>query len=242
MPIALNSNIGRSCNTIQGFIFSWAGHEQRAMALERKIAALLPVTVINSESAARRNEHWVHLDESAYFSEQWNRAMRMFDADLMFHVQADADSDHFADIVSKARSLFRRCPIGVYEPYVDYTDICYDRSQLGEIAPGVMQVPWTDCSCWFIHGDVVRLCPPFDLSVNVYGWGICRAIAAITSSMGLVCVRDYSYDVRHPKRRGYPSSAALQQLHAYVAGLPAELRAEIRRLERMRGVTGVRPE
>lgn len=219
---------------MQGVICTWRGHEQRAIALEQKLRDLAPVTVINTEPSARHHRHWVHLDESAYFAAQWNRAMSLFDADVFFQIQADADSDSFPEIFAKARALFRRHPIGVYEPNVFYTDVCYTPSKLRFVEPGLVEVPWTDCTCWFIHRDVLRQCPPFDLDVNTFGWGVCRAIAAWCAMQGRLCVRDYSVFVRHPKGRGYSGEVALQQLHAYVDSLPWEVRAEIDRLKQVR--------
>lgn len=224
---------------IQGVICTWRGHEQRAMALEQKLRDLVPITVINTEPSARHHSHWVHLDESAFFAEQWNCLVSRFTGDVLFQVQADADSDDFPAIFARARTLFARHRMGVYEPNVFYTDICYTPSRLQFVEPGLAEVPWTDCTCWFIHRCVISQCPRFDLNVNTFGWGICRTMAACCALQGRFCVRDYSCFVKHPKGRGYPAGVALQQLRRYVDTLPQDIRAEIGRLEQARAALRV---
>jgi hypothetical protein len=213
---------------IQCFIFNWKGHEARAAALEKKLASLVKVTVINSEEQLN-DEHpgWVHLDDSAYFSAQWNKAVELFDADIFFHIQADADFEQFAPIFAKARSLFEKYKLGVYEPNVDYTDIRYDKTKLRPIESDVLEVPFTDCTCWFIDGELVRQLPPIDTTLNTYGWGIPRAIAALARLNGKLCVRDYNFVISHPKGRGYPSAVALEEFRTLASSLSPEIRDEI---------------
>src|SRR5262249_19735157 len=119
---------------IQGFIFNWKGHEARAKALENKIGKLMKVTVINSqERLSDKYPGWVHLDNTAYFSAQWNKAIELFNADIFFHIQADAGCDQFGALIAKAKLVFEKYRVGVYEPNVDYTDIEYDKSKLQRI-------------------------------------------------------------------------------------------------------------
>lgn len=89
---------------VQGCIFSWKVQEPRAAALERQIGALCPVTVINSEfSPEHRKPDWVHVGEAAYITAKWNKALQLFDGDVIFHAQADASSRQFA-------AILERCP------------------------------------------------------------------------------------------------------------------------------------
>ena len=111
---------------MHAFVFNWKGHEAGAAALEEKIARHTRVTVINSEEGLdEAHPHWDHLDDSAYFSAQWNRAIELFDGDLLFHIQADARFDEFERLLAKIDHVFRTYPVGVYEPNVDFTDVTY---------------------------------------------------------------------------------------------------------------------
>jgi hypothetical protein len=220
---------------IQGFIFNWKRHEASASALENKIGELINVTVINSEEQHRNDRPgWVHLDDSAYFSAQWNKAVELFEADIFFHIQADAEFDQFNMLIPKAGLLFEKYKLGVYEPNVDYTDIKYDTSKLLSIDTGLFEVPFTDCTCWFIDGSIVRKLPPIDISINRYGWGIPRAIASISRLNGLLCMRDYNFTVTHPKGRGYSTAAALGQVDMYIRSLNPAIRNELILLQKRR--------
>jgi hypothetical protein len=227
---------------IQAFIFNWKGHEARAAALEEKLAKLVHVTVINSEEQlSTPRPGWVHLDDTAYFSAQWNKALELFDADILFHIQADADCGQFEPLIERARALFEKHELGVYEPNVDYTDIQYDKSRLRPIETDLLEVPFTDCTCWFISGEIIRKLTPVDLAINQYGWGIPRVVAALARLNGQLCVRDYDLPVQHPKGRGYSSSEAMVQLKAYLATLDPQIKHEISQGERLRDQLRLKP-
>jgi hypothetical protein len=89
---------------IQGFIFNWKGHEASTVALENKLGKLINVTVINSEEHLReKHPGWVHLDDTAYFSAQWNKAVELFEENIFFHIQADAECDQFDAMLARAQ-------------------------------------------------------------------------------------------------------------------------------------------
>src|SRR6266545_1870971 len=220
---------------IQGFIFNWVGYESKALQLEKKIDRHIDIHVVNSDaSLVDKYPHWIHLDDSAYFSAQWNRALEIFNADIFFHIQADADYDRFEILIEKAESLFKKHRLGIYEPNVDYTDVMYDISKLAPIETNVYETPLSDCTCWFIAGEVLRRFSPIDVSVNKYGWGVTRVTSSLCRMDDRLCVRDYNVTVNHPKGRGYSSSAAMRQLEQYVLSLSPEIRREIYKLEQHR--------
>jgi len=217
---------------IQGFIFNWKGHEANAKALEEKCGRVIDVTVINSEECLKEeHKSWVHLDDSAYFSAQWNRAMELFQGDVLFHIQADATFNRFEDLFAKAQRCFETYPLGVYEPNVDFTPHQFRKSLLRELEAGVHEVPMTDCTCWFIAGDIARKLPSIDLTINRYGWGVSRAIAGLSRLSGKLCVRDYNFKIQHPRGTGYSSKDAAYQLVTYLGCLSPELTREMIRIE-----------
>jgi hypothetical protein len=222
---------------IQGFVFNWKGRQTNARALEEKIGRLIDVTVINSEEQLNAQyPGWIHLDDTAYFSAQWNKAVELFDADIFFHIQADAEFDDFEALLAKAGRLFEKYGLGACEPNVDYSSVQYEKSRLPSIEPNVFVVPMTDSTCWFIAGEILRKLPRIDLSINRYGWGIPRAIAALSRLSGMRIVRDYNFTVKHPKSTNYPLEPAMRQLKAYIWSLDPELRTEIFRCMPARNV------
>jgi hypothetical protein len=209
---------------IEGFVFNWKGHENRAAELERKIREHVPVTVINSEEQlAEDRPGWIHLDDSAYFSAQWNKAVELFKGDVLFHIQADADLDDFGALFAEARRLFAQYPLGIYEPNVDFTRHRYHRSKLQALEPDLLKIPVSDCTCWFVSAEVVRSMNPIDLSINRYGWGVSRAVTASCTAGGRLCVRDYRFLVRHPRGTGYPDARSWTEHLAYMRTLSRQI-------------------
>jgi hypothetical protein len=220
----------RDDTRVEAFVFNWKGHEANAHALERALRPFTKVTVINSEELPGGGPaHWVNLDDSAYFAAQWNRALELFDGDLLLHVQADARFEDFGSLLARVRFLSRD-RVGVYEPNVDYSSLNYDRARLPRVDEQAFEVPMTDCTCWCIDGDLVRRLPKVDVSINKYGWGITAAVAALCALTGKRCVRDYSFTVRHPRRRGYSSEIAHRERRAYLQALDPALASEALRV------------
>jgi hypothetical protein len=208
---------------IQAFVFNWKGHEERAARLEESIAPFAEVVVINSEEGlAQLHPRWIHLDDAAYFSAQWNAALDRFDGDVLFHVQADAVVDDLSRLFDRARAAFAMHPLGVFEPRIENCTE-YDRTLLRHLGNEVYEVPTSDSTCWFVAGPVLRRFPTIDVQVNKYGWGIPVTVAALARRMGRICVRDYSVTVQHAKGRGYSTEVAFDQRVEYLNRLDVDL-------------------
>jgi hypothetical protein len=200
----------------------------KAAELETQLTKLGDITVINSdERLAAAYPHWVTLNADAYFSEQWNKALELFAGDALFHIQADAFSSDLAQMFSKYSSVREKHRIGVFEPHIDHTDQQYNVSGLRCLEPNMFEIPFTDSTCWFVHGDIVRHFSPIDLTVNRYGWGIDVMAAACCRLAGLRCVRDYTFTVTHPRGTGYEAENARKQMHRYFATAPLPVQMTI---------------
>lgn len=230
---AAPADSGRSLR-FQAFVFNWPGEKQRARALEVHLAPHCPVVVVNSDDA-RRGEfpHWVHVGADAYFTRQWDEAVRRFEGDALLHVQADAWIDDVPALLRGAEDAIAR-GAGVYAPDVDYTTHTYDRSRLVELAPGLCAVPNTDCTCWVIHADVVRATPQVDPVRNRLGWGIDYLVAATALRLGRAVVRDYRLQASHPRGTGYDVRRAREELRALLRSLPRETARDVDALRRRR--------
>lgn len=218
---------------IHGFVCSWEGHEDKAEALQENIGRCVTVTVINTEQPLKgHHPAWIHLERSAYFSAHWNKIVELLDGDILFQIQADAELENFEELFAKAEILFKKYQLGVYEPNVDYTAIRYNKLDLPMLEPEVYEVPKTDCTCWFVAKEVLRRLPPIDVGVNKYGFGVVRAIAALSNLSGKRCARDYSFTVRHPRGSGYDHRAAKEQMKKYLQTLDTDLQEAIAQVER----------
>jgi hypothetical protein len=215
------------------FVFSWGGYGGRARRLQNLLSAHMRTEVISSEPA--RSNHppdWHAIGTDAFFAEQWNAAQARFDGDVLLHVQADAEPEDLPRLLRRADRMFRERPVGILEPQIDYTDLEYDLSRLHAVEPDVYAVPITDCTCWFLHREVVQACPRIDPAVNRFGWGLCGVAAALSRRQGRFCLRDLACKVQHPRRRGYSNREALSQRDAYLGSLSVELRGEVEALYR----------
>jgi len=218
---------------IQAFIFNWVGHEQNAVTLEQQLCGLCDVTVINSDSSVE-NQHpaWHHLGDEAYFSAQWNKALELFEADVLFHIQADASFPCFAEILERCRFAVGEHDCGIYAPNVDYTFWTYDRSRLRAIDADLLEVPQTDCTCWAIARELLERAPRVDPLANKFGWGIDWMMMATARLLGRKVARDYRFTLAHPRGTGYNTDTANRSAQAMLDSFPDDLR-EMRQLVRI---------
>jgi len=198
---------------IQCFIFNWRGQYDKAIATEQAlIQAGQSVTVINSDPD-NQPDHWINLGDTAYFTKQWLSACDRFDADIMFHVQADATYNNWPALFSDAEKYFEKYNCGIYAPNVDYT--WYDGNQADvtnvQLAdPGLKLVSNPDCTCWFLHKSVINSFKelPWDWSFHNLGWGVDLLVCGYSYLQHKLIIRDYNHTIDHPKGTKYNSSKA----------------------------------
>jgi hypothetical protein len=200
---------------IHPFIFNWVGHYDRTIKLEAEFLKIFEkVTVINSDEK-NQEDRWVNISEDAYFTEQFINAINIFDGDIMLHVQADASSDQWKEIVFSALVLNYKYDWGIYAPNVDYTTYIPENVDLKDIEKGVKNVLFTDCTTWFLDRSVIE---EFKNYLHVfgktkYGWGVCRIASSISLKLKKPILRDYRYTIDHPKNTNYNTDKALEEFN-----------------------------
>lgn len=201
----------------QAFIFNWRRQEDKTL---NKIAALAPLglnpMVINSDESLEGKYDWVHLGEEAYFSAQFNAAMDMFTGDVLFHIQADAEYENWGGLVDESIRHFETYRWGVYAPNISWTPQKANIVDESVLEEGLKEVSNTDCTCWFIHRDVIDMMPPVDLSINKTGWGVDTHIMRLSRSIGRKVIRNYRHTVYHPRATGYDREEAHRQMDNYM--------------------------
>ena len=147
---------------IHTFVFNWRGQYEKTKQKEAQLTALgIPFTIINSDEE-HEEPGWENIGEDSYFTAQFLKAIEIFsqtDADALFHIQADASYDDWGSIIESAKKYSEEYNWGIYAPNVDYT--WYDSSRVDMDAftmedPKVKMVSNTDCTCWFIHRDIIK--------------------------------------------------------------------------------------
>lgn len=217
---------------IHAFVFCWPGYAQKAAYLEKLLASNCHVTVVNCDET-QVNEHpdWCHLDGSAHFTEQWNKAISMLEGDILFHIQSDASLNQIPATLQACAHLISHHNVGVWAPNVNYTPHQFSRQKLKKLISDVYEVPQTDCTCWALHSSVVERAPKFDPLTCKFGWGIDWLTIATSRIMNLKVVRDYRFTVQHPRRTSYNRSVAEMEWLSIKEKLPQQLHDELKVLE-----------
>ena len=220
---------------IQAFIFNWPGKKQHAAKLERMFRPHCEVIVINSDDSLRtRYPHWQHIGNDGYFTEQWNAALRRFDADIFVHIQGDIWPTKIDRVLSECTRFIKNYGVGVYAPNVDFTAHVYRTESLRKLQEGVYEVPTPDNSFWAIPSEVIQATPHVDPRVNRLGWGIDYLVGAVARRSGRKIVRDYRFTAGHLKFTGYDNGEALREWEQMKKSVDPLLRREMESLQRER--------
>ena len=211
------------------FIFNWKGQFENAKRIQDELRMTFDdVIVINSDDHYTR-DGWIDIGDESYFKAQFFKALEQFDGDILFHVQADASYDDWPAVLASALKAFDTYKWGVFAPNVDFTPWPPVRTDIESDylhESNLRLVNCTDCTCWFIHRDIVEQFKQRAaiFSANKFGMGIDLTICALTYLNRRPVIRDYAHTVDHPRRRGYDNQAARVELAAYVERVDADLK------------------
>jgi len=220
---------------IHPFIFNWKEQYEKTCQTEIQLLNIFDkVTVINSDENNKK-DNWINLDDEAYFTSQFCNAINLFDGDVMFHVQGDVTYYNWKGIFRSAEKYYEKYNFGIYAPNVDYTMhyagfVNMNLSNLLHSDTNLSIVTMTDCSCWFLHKDVIdefkKRCF-LSYAETKYGWGISATMSAISFLQKKFVLRDYDYTVNHPKHTGYDDYQAWTDGRIYHDELDEELQEAI---------------
>lgn len=214
---------------IQTFIFNWRGQYENTIKKETQLKSLgkSPI-VINSDDEYNNVDGWVHIGDNCYFGEQFAKAVELFDGDVLFHVQADASYDNWEQLYSDAKKYFDQTEWGIYAPNVDYTWYDSSRTDITSLEfpiEGLKIVANTDCTCWFVHKDIIDLYKKRDLKLEQYkmGWSWDIVLPAICYINQRPVIRDYNHTINHPQGTNYNTQQAEKEMWDLFKSLPEDL-------------------
>lgn len=216
---------------IQCFIFNWKGQYENALKLEKELKNYVDVIVVNSDDE-HKLEHWKNIGDEYYFSAQFRVALNLFDPkkyDCFWHIQSDASSDQFKQIIDSAKNSFEKYKWGVYAPNVDDTFYIPSRTDIIDIENGLKLVATTDNTCWFIHKDFIEeMINHLDLmNTNELGWGWDLLICAFSHMAQRKVIRDYNFMINHPASTGYLKDQAENEMQEMYQKCPNDLKQVI---------------
>lgn len=217
---------------IHSFIFNWRGQYEKAKYKEKQLKDIgLKVTVINSDdSIVSLEEDWIHIGDESYFTAQFLMALKLFEGDVFFHVQADASYEDWNRLVNDAKVYYDKYRWGIYAPNVDYTWYDSSRTDIAQITfdthTNLRLIACPDCTCWFIHKDIINDFKARKVNMNdcKMGWGWDIILPGISYLKLRVVLRDYSHTIQHPRGTGYNTQQAEQEMYNLFQSLSPDLK------------------
>jgi len=213
---------------IQTFIFNWRGQYENTLFKIKQLKEIgIEPIIINSDDNHKEKD-WHNIGESAYFTDQMLAALNLFDADVMFHIQADASYDRWSDLINDARKYFEEDNWGIYAPNVDYTWYDSTRTDLDAFVDPeskLKMVANTDCTCWFIHRDIIEKAKSRNVDFSPYkmGWSFDIVYPALSHMMQRPVLRDYAHTVKHPSGTNYDKNRAEKEMLDLFNSLPNDI-------------------
>lgn len=202
---------------IQPFIFNWNRQFEKTCAIEDALKPLFDkVTVVNSDDNNTR-DGWIDIGDESYFSDQFRKALELFDGDVLFHIQGDVKYDNWEKLVEDAKEYLEYYDAGIYAPNIDYTWYSSENADIESLESdheNIKMVACTDETVWFIRKEIIQemLDRKIDFSKNTMGWGWDLVLAAICFANGRPVIRDYNHTIDHPPGTNYNKDLASSEM------------------------------
>jgi hypothetical protein len=208
------------------WIFNWPNQTSRALVIEKQLLDLgYCCNVVNSDPDYCP-AHWLNLGNQAWFGQQWYMATQLFSGDVLFHIQADAEYHDWKSLLISAKETFTLHNWGLYSPNLQHNNWgAVPIESWQSSIPEIKAVANPDCTCWFIHKDVVEKYRNLNLKYtdNYLGWGIDCVVSALSWQAQRVVLRDWRHTVYHHPGRGYLEDQAVQLMYNMFSKLPQDL-------------------
>jgi len=202
---------------IQPFIFNWNNQFKKTSLIEDSLKKKFDnVFVINSDDDNTK-EGWVNIGNECYFSDQFRKALELFDGDVLFHIQGDVSYDKWETLVEDAKKYFEYYNAGIYAPNIDYTWYSSENTDIESLQSehsNIKMVACTDETVWFIKKEIIQEMfeRKIDFSDNTMGWGWDLVLCGISFLNGLPVIRDYNHTISHPMGTDYNKEKASTEM------------------------------
>lgn len=226
---SLKSLIKLNYMNIQPFIFNWNNQFEKTCAIEDSLLKIFDnVFVINSDDNNTKNG-WIDLGNEAYFSDQFRKALDLFDGDILMHVQGDVSYNNWEKLIHDARYYFDYYDAGIYAPNIDYTWYSSENADIDTLESdhsNIKMVCCTDETVWFIRKEIIQEMydRKVDFSTNKMGWGWDLVLASICFINGRPIIRDYNHTIDHPIGTNYNKTIAGKEMQELWNNLDDELK------------------
>ena len=170
---------------IQPFIFNWKGQYKKTIQKEKQLQKIFDKVIVINSDDDNEEDRWINIGDECFYTDQFLKALELFDGDVLFHIQGDASYDKLGELVKDAQKYFEEYEWGIYAPNVDYTWYTSENTDIQSLQSNhenIKMVADTDCTCWFIHKDIINEFKNrnIDMSDQKMGWGIDLCLSAIS--------------------------------------------------------------
>jgi len=180
-----------------------------------------PITVINSGTPT---ENWENVGD-LYYGEQFKEILKRHDdKSTIMNIQGDATYHNWEEVISRYKTAYILFRPGVFAPN-DTKTIWGAKPDGKDYGDGFKEASNTDCTVWFISPKVLKILKNIDLSESKYGWGIDSIACAISRSLDLPIIRDYSITIEHHGGTGYSAKQAKKEMDELYNKLPKYLQS-----------------
>lgn len=228
----LRSFIKLNKMNIQPFIFNWNGQFEKTCKIEESLLKIFDkVTVINSDDNNTK-DGWINLGNDAYFSDQFRKALELFDGDVLMHVQGDVSYSNWDKLVQDASEYINYYDAGIYAPNIDWTWYSSENADIDSLESdhkNIKMVTCTDETVWFIKKSIIQemLDREIDFSENKMGWGWDLVLSAISFVNSKPVIRDYNHTIDHPMGTNYNKEQAATEMEILWRSLDPDLKKVI---------------
>lgn len=221
--------VRKNYKTIQPFIFNWNGQFEKTCQIEKELTKIFDKVVVINSDDNNTKDNWINLGNDAYFSDQFRKALELFDADILMHVQGDVEYDDWCRLVHDARQYMDYYNAGIYAPNIDYSWYSSENTDIESIVAdhsNIKMVSCTDETVWFINKEVINefYNKHINFSSNKMGWGWDLVFASICFTNAWPVVRDYNHTIKHPKGTNYDKNIAAKELKEVWLSLDDDLK------------------
>jgi len=224
---------------IQPFIFNWNRQFEKSCAIQDALTPIFDkVIVINSDDNNTR-DGWVDIGDESYFSDQFRKALELFDGDVLLHIQGDVSYDKWEKLIEDAKQYLEYYNAGIYAPNIDYTWYSAENTDIESLEsdhPNIKMVACTDETVWFIRKEIIQemLDRKVDFSNNKMGWGWDLVLAAISFVNSRPVIRDYNHTIDHPMGTNYNKEKASQEMLDLWNSLDEDLKEAVSHIKNQR--------
>lgn len=217
---------------MQPFIFNWNRQFEKTSSIEDALTPLFDKVIVINSDDNNTKDGWIDIGNESYFSDQFKKALELFDGDILFHIQGDVSYDKWEELIKDAQKYFEYYDPGIYAPNIDYTWYTSENTDIESLESdhqNIKMVACTDETVWFIHKEIIQemIDRKVDFSKNTMGWGWDLVFAGISFLNGRPVIRDYNHTIMHPRGTDYDKGLASREMIDLWNSLDNELKEVI---------------